>query len=90
MKLAGPAGLKVRYVLGLYSTTAVVTGVFPPENAARYRPAAGVMAKLMDPQIRQAAKEASRRAFAVLWDTHRRQWFMLDGEKYSVLESKLD
>lgn len=59
MKLAGPAGLKVRFVVG-YRTVAIVTGVFPPELAPRWRAGAEVLANMLRPTLRTATERATR------------------------------
>jgi hypothetical protein len=70
MKLAGPAGLHVRFVVGVDTVKPVLTGVFPPEIAGATRPWLYNIATSLSPRIAEAQKHAMR-AFSELLETGR-------------------
>lgn len=59
-RLAGPRGFAIRFVIGVERTRAVVTGVFPPEDAPARRPCADRLAEVVQPTVRAWFEEFSR------------------------------
>jgi hypothetical protein len=94
MKLAGPAGLHVRFVVGVDTVKPVLTGVFPPEIAGATRPWLYNIATSLSPRIAEAQKHAMR-AFSELLETGRAtlpppEFCTIKGERTLVIRSKFD